>query len=91
MNKNKRKLTLDQPATYQIQVPCLLDVLLVNGDSSLCITVDESIDGQPISTLTGQMDQAALHGLLRRLYGLGLPIISAICVDFVEKRTNSEG
>ena len=89
MNKNKHKLTLDQPTTYQIKVPGSLDMLLINGDSSLRITVDESTDGQPISTLIGQMDQAALHGLLRRLYGLGVPLISAICVDFVEKRTNN--
>jgi hypothetical protein len=26
--------------------------------------------------LTGTMDQAALHGVLRRLYSLGLPLIS---------------
>lgn len=89
MNKNKRKLTLDQPTTYQIKVPGSLDMLLVNGDSSLRITVDECTGGQLISTITGQMDQAALHGLLRRLYGLGLPLIAAICVDFVEKKTNN--
>ncbi len=87
MKKNKRKLTLDQPATYQIKVPGSLDVLLVDDGSWLRIKVDENTGGQPISILTGQMDQAALHGLLSRLYGLGLPLISAICVDFLDNRT----
>jgi hypothetical protein len=34
----------------------------------------------PVTTLTGAVDQAALHGLLRRLYSLGLPLISVNCV-----------
>jgi hypothetical protein len=35
----------------------------------------------PVTTLTGIIaDQAALQGLLRRLYALGLPLLSVICV-----------
>ncbi len=45
------------------------------------ITVESAGDGSPITTLTGTVDQAALHGLLRRLYALGLPLISVICVE----------
>jgi len=37
------------------------------------------------------MDQAALQGLLRRLYGLGLPLISVIWIGFVEKMIINEG
>jgi hypothetical protein len=37
--------------------------------------------GQPVTTLRGNVDQAALQGLLRRLYSLGLPLISVMCVD----------
>ena len=86
MRNNKSKLTLHQPATYQIIVPGALDALWVDDASSLCLTVEEGSDGQPISILTGPMDQAMLQGLLRRLYGLGLPLISVICVEFVERR-----
>jgi len=57
----------------------------------LHITVDEDTDGQPISVITGSMDQAALIGLLRRLYGLGLPLISVIWVGFVGKNISNEG
>ena len=85
------KLTLYQPATYQIKVPGALDALWVNDDGSLCLAVEESIAGQPITILTGPMDQATLQGLLRRLYGLGLPLISVICAEFVEKSIPNEG
>jgi hypothetical protein len=38
-------------------------------------------DGLPVTKLTGALDQAALQGLLRRLCSLGMPIISANCVE----------
>ena len=37
-------------------------------------------DNPYLITLTGTVDKAALQGLLRRLYTLGLPLISVICV-----------
>jgi hypothetical protein len=85
------KLTLYQPATYQIKIPGALDALWIDDASLLSLTVDESGDGQPISIITGPMDQALLQGLLRRLYGLGLPLISVICVEYVAKSINNEG
>jgi hypothetical protein len=51
----------------------------------MTITVESKRDGEgnshPVTTLTGTLDQVALQGLLRRLYSLGLPLISAICVE----------
>ena len=91
MKNTKSKLTLYQPENYQIIVPGALDASWVDDDSSLSLTVEESIDGQPITILTGPMDQAALQGLLRRLYGMGLPLISVIWVEFEIKNTNNEG
>jgi len=84
------KLTLHRPAIYQIKIPGTLDTLWVDDVSSLRITVEENSAGQPITTLTGRMDQAALQGLLRRLYGLGLPLISVVCVEFMEKNFKSK-
>jgi hypothetical protein len=46
----------------------------------MTITVGSDDDDLPVSTITGTFDQAALQGLLRRLYSLGLPLISVICV-----------
>jgi hypothetical protein len=37
---------------------------------------------RPVTILTGTLDQAALQGLLRRLYSLGLPLISATCIRY---------
>jgi hypothetical protein len=81
MKKIKRKLTLDRPATYQIKVPGHLDESWSNWDGRMTVTVEIAGDGQPVTTLTGTVDQAALQGLLRRLYSLGLPLISVQCVE----------
>ncbi len=47
----------------------------------MTITVESEDDGPSVTTLTGTVDQAALQGLLRRLYSLGLPLISVNCVE----------
>ena len=72
----KQKLTLDQPATYQIKVPGHIGENWSDWAGEMTITVDSESDGTSITTLTGTLDQAALQGLLRRLYSLGLPLIS---------------
>ena len=76
-----RKLTLDRPAVYEIKVPGELDESWTDWDGKMAVTVESEGEGPPVTTLTGTVDQAALQGLLRRLYSLGLPLISAICVD----------
>ena len=77
----KQKLTLDQPATYQIKVPGHLAESWSEWAGGMTITVESEGDGPPVTTLTGTVDQAALLGLLRRLYSLDLPLIS---VNWVE-------
>jgi hypothetical protein len=42
----------------------------------MTIMVECEGEGLPVTILTGTVDQAALHGVLRRLYSLGLPLIS---------------
>jgi hypothetical protein len=82
MKKVKQKLTLDQPAIYQIKVPGHLDESWSDWASGMTITVETEGNGSPVTTLTGVVaDQAALQSLLRRLYSLGLPLIS---VNWVE-------
>jgi hypothetical protein len=82
INKAKQKLTLDKPVTYQIKVPGALDVRWSDWTGEMMLTMESDNDGLPITTLTGTLDQAALLGLLRRLYSLGVPLISVICLDF---------
>jgi hypothetical protein len=81
MKEFKQKLTLDRPATYRIKVPGELDENWSDWIERMTITVESEGDGPPVTTLTGTVDQAALQGLLRRLYSLGLPLISVICVE----------
>jgi hypothetical protein len=81
MKDSKQKLTLDQPAVYQIKVPGYLDENWSEWAGGTTITVECEDDDLTITTLTGTFDQAALQGLLRRLYALGLPLVSVICVE----------
>ena len=75
-----QKLTLDQSATYQIKVPGILDESWKDWIEGIKITI-ETGEGLAITTLTAPLDQAGLHGLLRRLYSLGVPLISVICIE----------
>lgn len=77
----RTKLTLDQPTTYQIEVPGHVDERWSDWIDGMTVTVKCKNDASPISTLTCEVDQAALQGLLRRLYALGLPLISVKHID----------
>ena len=81
MKEVKQKPSPDRPATYQIRVPGELDESWSDWTGGMTITVESEGDGPPVTTLTGTIDQAALQSLLRRLYSLGLPLISVVCVD----------
>ena len=83
MKKDNQKLTLDRPATYEIKVPGHFDESWSVWDGMMTIRVESEEDVQPITTLTCTGDQAALHGVLRRLYALGLPIISVACIEIL--------
>jgi hypothetical protein len=76
MRALEQKPTLDRPATYQVQVPGELDESWSDWVAGMTIAVESEGEGPPVTTLTGTMDQAALHGVLRRLYSVGLPLIS---------------
>ncbi len=80
MEHAERWLTLDRPARYEIKVPGHLDETWSDWIEGVTITLEHGIDGSPVTRLTGTVDQAALHGLLRRLYALGLPLLSVVCV-----------
>ncbi len=77
----KPKLTLDRPATYQIKVPGSLDESWAEWYTEMTVSVEKDDAGLPITILTGILDQAALQGLLRRIYSLGLPLISVHYLD----------
>jgi hypothetical protein len=81
MKDSISQISLNRPATYQIQVPGMMDLSRAEWAANMEVVVDQEGEGPPITTLTGDLDQAALHGLLRRLYSLGLPLISVTCIN----------
>jgi len=54
-----------------------LDQPTADWFGGLTITLEESGD----TLLTGPVDQAALHGLLKKVRDLGMPLISAVRVE----------
>ena len=85
MKHTRQKLSLDRSTLYQIKVPGELDERWSDWMGGMMVQVETEAGGPPVTTLTGEVDQAALHGLLRRLYALGLPLISVICVGQFEE------
>jgi hypothetical protein len=74
--------SLDRPATYEIKVPGRLDESWSDWLEGMAVRVTGGDDGATITTLTGVVvDQAALQGLLSRLYSLGLSLISVCCIE----------
>jgi hypothetical protein len=77
MDKCTRKLSLCQPASYQIEVVGHLDVNKATWFECLTLANGYGEDGTPITTMTGEVpDQAALHGLLTVIRDLGLPLLA---------------
>jgi hypothetical protein len=68
--------TLDQPLAYEIRVCGHIEESWSSWIEATTTPGESQEAGIPVSVITGTFDQAALHGLLRRLYSLGFPLIS---------------
>ena len=69
---------LDEPMVYQIRIEGHLGPKWTDWFGGLSITLEDNGE----TFLTGPVvDQAALHGLLRKVRDLGMPLISAIRVQ----------
>jgi len=67
----------DEPGLYEIRIKGHLDNRWADWFDGLTITLEENGD----TVLTGPViDQAALHGLLKKVRDLGLPLVSVIHV-----------
>ena len=83
MKQVGQKLCLDSPATYEIEVQGCLDDRRSDWFDGMAVAPQVSAESATITRLTGAVvDQAALHGLLRKLYDLGLPLLSVTCTDY---------
>jgi hypothetical protein len=91
MDKCTRKLSLCQPASYQIDVVGHLDVNKATWFECLTLAVGYGEDGTPITTMTGEVtDQAALHGLLTVIRDLGLPLLAVNRISVKENVPDAE-
>jgi len=80
-NNPKLETNPSQPMIYQIRIKSHLGSDWTDWFEGLTITLEE--DGDTL--LTGPVvDQAALHGLLKKVRDLGMPLVSVIQVQFNE-------
>ena len=80
-NELEPKKEPSQPMVYQIRLKGHLGSQWTDWFEGLTITLEE--DGNTL--LTGPVvDQAALHGLLKKVRDLGMPLVSVIEVQFNE-------
>src|SRR5512134_2144456 len=89
-NELEPKSTPNQTVIYQIRIKGHLSRAWADWFEGLTITLEE--DGSTL--LTGPViDQAALHGLLKKVRDLGLPLVSVVQVQLDEThsyRSNKE-
>jgi hypothetical protein len=72
------KIDSARPVIYQIRIKGQLDPQWADWFGGLTITLEE--DGHML--LTGPVvDQAALHGLLKKIRDLGMPLVSVSLVE----------
>ena len=78
---NKRNLIIDpgQPIIYKIRIKGHLGPHLASLFEDLTLELEDNGD----TLLTGPVvDQAALHGLLKKVRDLGMPLLSVTQVQF---------
>jgi len=77
-NEINSEIDQGQPLVYQIRIKGHLGRQWTNWFGGLTITLEDN--GETL--LTGPVvDQAALHGLLRKVRDLGMPLLSVSCVE----------
>lgn len=72
-HKNKQTPALDQPSVFQVRIKGHLSPQWTNWFDGMAINLED--DGDTL--LTGLVaDQAALHGLLKKIRDLGMTLVS---------------
>ena len=78
MSNNDSPDANNEPTAYQIRIKGHLGAQWSDWFEGLSITLEEHGD----TLLSGPVaDQAALHGLIKKVRDLGMPLISIMCVE----------
>jgi len=84
-NKHSPEHDADQPMVYQIRIKGHLSPQWMGWFEGLTITLEE--DGDTL--LTGRViDQAALHGWLKKVRDLGMPLLSVNSIESARQDTS---
>jgi len=76
---------------YEITVKGTLDAKWSDWFSGMAVAVDALEDSRSLTRLTGQVsDQAALRGMLNKLWDLNLTLISVTCAEAQEESDDTE-
>ena len=67
--------------TYQVRVRGRLDESWLDWLDRLSMTFEPETDGLGVTVLTGELDQAALRGLLSYLWDMNLTVLSVTAPD----------
>lgn len=81
MGQTQQRINMFEPAVFVIRIEGRLGASWLDyfGAQSMSVEVDEA--GLGSTTLISEpVDQAALVGMINRLNGLGLPVVSVQCV-----------
>lgn len=86
-NKLSSKMEQDSPRVYQIRIEGHLSSQWTDWFGGLTVTLEDNGN----TLLTGPViDQAALHGLLKKVRDLGMPLVSVIPVEPGSANLNTE-
>ena len=85
MDQRRQRVNMFEPAVFLIQVEGRLGEHWSEYFGAQGISVDVDEAGLCTTTLVSEpVDQAALVGMINRLNGLGLPLVSVECVSAPE-------
>jgi hypothetical protein len=77
----------DQPAIYQVRIKGHLSREWSGWFEGLAITLEANGD----TVIAGPVvDQAALHGLLKKVRDLGMPLLSVRCIEPRQARSSGD-